>query len=375
MDAVSSEAPTLLERTPVMILSGFLGSGKTTLLNRAMRDPAMARTLVVINEFGDISLDHALVASSDDTIMVLENGCLCCTVFGDLVNTLNRAYHQRRAGEIPDFDRVVIETSGLVDPSPVLQAFLSDPTLEGLYRIGGVIVLVDAVNCLSTIESYTESVRQIALADVIIVTKSDLLPAHDASAASAQLDSALRRLNATAKILRVESVPDVAALMLDAKPDPSRGVDEARRWLDLELSGYDSEIGRDTCGGGHAEPGHRHGPAVESFSYVRDEPIPREALQLLLTALERNLGPGLLRVKGLVNVLEEPGRPAVVQGAQHLLHNLVWLDAWPTADERTRLVFIVDTMTRAEVQEMIELVDRVARRTANARLAKKIDST
>ena len=145
-----------LPHTPVTILTGFLGSGKTTLLNRALRDPAMANTAVVINEFGEISLDHVLAAQSDDTIMVLENGCLCCTVFGDLVTTLNNLYHAREAGEIPRFDHVVIETSGLADPSPLIQAFLSDPTLAGLYRIGTVIATVDAVNGPHTLDEHIE---------------------------------------------------------------------------------------------------------------------------------------------------------------------------------------------------------------------------
>ena len=171
---------TTLERgaalhTPVTILTGFLGSGKTTLLNRAMRDPSMANTAVVINEFGEVGLDHMLAAQSDDTIMVLENGCLCCTVFGDLVTTLNNLYHSREDGAIPRFDHVVIETSGLADPSPLIQAFLSDPTLAGLYRIGAVVATVDAVNGPHTLDEHIESVRQVALADHILITKLDLV--------------------------------------------------------------------------------------------------------------------------------------------------------------------------------------------------------
>src|SRR5687768_12582002 len=162
-------------RTPVTLLTGFLGSGKTTLLNRALRDPTMANTAVVINEFGEVGLDHLLAAQSDDTIMVLENGCLCCTVFGDLVTTLNNLYHSREDGTIPRFDHVVIETSGLADPSPLIQAFLSDPTLAGLYRIASVVATVDAVNGPGTLDQHAESVRQVALADHILITKLDLV--------------------------------------------------------------------------------------------------------------------------------------------------------------------------------------------------------
>ena len=196
-----------MSHTPITILTGFLGSGKTTLLNRALRDPAMANTAVVINEFGEVGLDHALAAQSDDTIMVLENGCLCCTVFGDLVTTLNNLYHAREAGEIPRFDHVVIETSGLADPSPLIQAFLSDPTLAGLYRIGTVVATVDAVNGPGTLDNHVESVRQVALADHILVTKLDLIDPEKMQAAEAELTARLRRLNPAAKISRIDDSP------------------------------------------------------------------------------------------------------------------------------------------------------------------------
>src|ERR1700677_5002208 len=152
-----------------------------------MRDPTMAKTAVVINEFGEVPLDHMLAAQSDDTIMVLENGCLCCTVFGDLVTTLNNLYHAREANEIPRFDHVVIETSGLADPSPLIQAFLSDPVLAGLYRIGTVVATVDAVNGPGTLDNHIESVRQIALADEILITKLDMIEPAKAKAAEASL--------------------------------------------------------------------------------------------------------------------------------------------------------------------------------------------
>ena len=179
-----------MPHTPITILTGFLGSGKTTLLNRALRDPAMANTAVVINEFGEVGLDHMLAARSDDTIMVLENGCLCCTVFGDLVTTLNNLYHAREDGSIPRFDHVVIETSGLADPSPLIQAFLSDPTLAGLYRIGAVVATVDAVNGPGTLDNHVESVRQVALTDRILLTKLDLVDQAEAATAEAHVDVA-----------------------------------------------------------------------------------------------------------------------------------------------------------------------------------------
>jgi G3E family GTPase len=356
---------------PVTILTGFLGSGKTTLLNRALSDPAMARTAVVINEFGAVGLDHALVAASDDAILVLENGCLCCTVFGDLLATLNRLYHAREAGEIPAFERVAIETSGLADPAPVLQAFLSDPMLAGLYRVGTVIAVVDAVNGPGTLDAHVEAVRQVALADRIVITKRDLLPAERRAPAGEALAARLGRINPAAQIVWSDAPGfDIVALLQAAGFDPAGAPADARAWLNeaAYAPGAHGDA-HDTCDHGPHE--HRHsGPHdrdIASFCFVRDEPIAREALRLLLDTLQQNLGPGLLRVKGIVHVAEEPDRPAVIQGAQHLLHNLAWLERWPDDDRRSRIVFITQGYERADVEDMIALIDRVAARTAAAR--------
>jgi G3E family GTPase len=368
-----------LSHTPVTVLTGFLGSGKTTLLNRALRDPAMANTAVVINEFGEVGLDHLLAAQSDDTIMVLENGCLCCTVFGDLVTTLNNLYHSREDGAIPLFDHVVIETSGLADPSPLIQAFLSDPTLAGLYRIAAVVATVDAVNGPGTLDEHIESVRQVALADQILITKLDLLPLPipprqagegregAAKAAETALTARLHRLNPAARISRIDDPSfDIGALLRSDALKPGDAKADARAWLNA--AAYEQRDGHDHD---HEDADHDHHHLhdrdIASFCFMRENPIPREALRLLLDALQQNLGPNLLRVKGIVNVAEEPDRPAVIQGAQHLLHNLSWLERWPDADRRSKIVFITQGFDRAEVEDMIAVLDRVATRTAAAR--------
>jgi len=360
-----------LPHTPVTILTGFLGSGKTTLLNRALRDPAMANTAVVINEFGEISLDHLLAAQSDDTIMVLENGCLCCTVFGDLVTTLNNLYHAREAGEIPRFDHVVIETSGLADPSPLIQAFLSDPTLAGLYRIGTVIATVDAVNGPHTLDEHIESVRQVALADHILISKLDLIDAAQAKEAETALIARLHRLNPSAKISRIDDAAfDIGRVLRTDALKPGDPKADARAWLNA--AAYEQHEGHDHVHHDHEghddhDHHHPHDRDIASFCFVREAPITREALRLLLDALQQNLGPNLLRVKGIVHVAEEPDRPAVIQGAQQLLHNLSWLERWPDADRRSKIVFITQGFDRAEVEDMIAVLDRVATRTAAAR--------
>jgi len=356
------------KRTPVTVLTGFLGSGKTTLLNRALRDPAMTRTAVIINEFGEIGIDHALTTASDDTIMVLENGCLCCTVFGDLIQTLNRLYHAREAGEV-DFNHVVIETSGLAEAGPILQAFLSEPTLEGLFRMGAVVATVDAVNAEATLADHSVSVRQIALADSILLTKLDLLEPAERAACKAALIARLRQINRTAPVLESDDLAaDPVGVMRKLMADPREDPGAAKTWMEAALGTASAHATHHAEDGHEAHAPHEHDSGIASFNLIRDEPLPREALHLLLASLEKHLGANLLRVKGLVNVKEEPGQPAVIQGAQHLLHNLTWLPEWPDEDQRTRIVFITQDLPAGELEEMVTLLDRVAHRTALARL-------
>ena len=328
----------------------------------------MANTAVIINEFGEISLDHVLAAQSDDTIMVLENGCLCCTVFGDLVTTLNNLYHKREDGKIPRFDHVIIETSGLADPTPLSQAFLSDPTLAGLYRVGAVVVTVDAVNGPDTLNRHIESVHQVALADYILMTKLDLVDPARANQAEADLTARLRHINPAAAISRIDDPAFDIGALLRASLNPTTPKGNVRTWLNIEA--YQPRKEHDHDHHDHDDHHHDHGlhdRDIASFCFIREQPIPQEALRLLLDTIQQNLGPNLLRVKGIIHVAEEPDRPAVIQGAQHLLHNLTWLDRWPDADRRSKIVFITQNFERAEVESMIELIDRVSARTAAAR--------
>lgn len=367
-------------RIPVTLVTGFLGSGKTTMINAALSCPEMSRTMIVVNEFGEVGLDQKLFASSSDSVVVLDNGCLCCTVRSDLIGTLNSLFHSRKAGEIPFFDNVVIETSGLAEPGPVLQAFLSEPTLDGLYRVASILTLVDAVNWPGTSKEHDESVRQVALADQIRITKLDLIPG-DTEMAATRLRMDLRRINPSAEITFVDWSPTtIAGLLTGPGFDAANSEADPRRWLNVEAyraaeahdpvncdydhHDHDHDQDREHA---HAQPSHLSAKGIETFLLTREAPLSREELEFLLDGISQNLGSGLLRVKGLVNVSEEPGRPAVIQGAQHLLHTMTWLDRWPDEDQRSRIVFITQGIPRANLKEVIDLLDRVSARTFKAR--------
>ena len=302
-------------RIPVTLITGFLGSGKTTLINVALRAPELTKTVVVVNEFGEVGLDHKLFARSSNSVVVLENGCLCCTVRSDLVGTLNSLYYARQAGEIPAFDNVVIETSGLAEPGPVLQAFLSEPTLDGLYRVVSVLTLVDAVNWTDTAKRHDEAVRQVALADQIRITKADLV-GEDRSEALEGISRDLRRINPAARIELVEATPGPISRLLTSRGfDATDPTADPRPWLSADA--YAKE--RDDAGSceahdhehdHHHDHGHAHDLAergIESFVLTREVPMSREELQFLLDGISQNLGQGLLRVKGLVNIAGSPG--------------------------------------------------------------------
>jgi G3E family GTPase len=371
-----SSAALTKSRIPVTLVTGFLGSGKTTLINAALRSKELAKTVVVVNEFGEVGLDHLLFARSSDSVVVLENGCLCCTVRSDLVGTLNSLYHARQAGEIPVFDNVVIETSGLAEPGPVLQAFLSEPTLDGLYRVASVLTLVDAVNWSGTSEAHEESIRQVALADRIRITKLDVVTG-DRQNGSSRIRLELRRINPSAEIDEVDwSAANVARLLSSRGFDATDPQSDPRPWLAVEAyanaahahDGCDSDHGHhEHDRSGHAHSHHLEGRGIENFVLTRESPLTREEAQFLLDGIAQNLGPGLLRVKGLLHIADEPGRPAVIQGAQHLLHTMSWLDRWPDDDHRSRVIFITQGIPRDSLRDIIDLLDRVSARTFKAR--------
>ncbi|MBM3357679.1 MAG: GTP-binding protein [Betaproteobacteria bacterium] len=328
---------------PVYVLTGFLGSGKTTLLASLLAHPGMGETAVVINELGEVALDHLLVREVTEEVMLLGSGCVCCTVRDDLVSTLQELGALREAGSIPAFSRVVVETTGLADPAPIVQALLGTGRLRGAFRLTGIVATVDAVLGARELDEHSEALKQAAIADCLVITKMDAAPPD----AAARLRARLGTLNPGAAL--VESAPGAfpaperlfgaAGFHLDAKPEA------VKRWIRDEAAHGDTRT----------HDAHRHDERVGTFAIRIAEPLKwasvLEWLELLLAAR----GESVLRVKGLINVAGR-AKPTVLQGVQHIVYPPAELAAWPDADRSTRLVFVTRDLTRSAVETSLRQV-------------------
>jgi G3E family GTPase len=334
-------------RTPVTLLTGFLGSGKTTVLNHVLKQPEMAATAVIVNEFGEIGIDHLLVEKATDDVVLMQSGCLCCTIRGDIAETLVNLFVDRAKGRIPGFERVVIETTGLADPAPILHALMSDPIVAERYMVDGVVTTVDAVNGSDTLDRQEEAVKQAAVADRLLLTKSDLATPEGRRA----LEVRLAALNPGAPIIEVTGgAVDPALLFNLGLFDPNTKTVEVQRWLGEE-DPTDAHDGRE-----HQHHGHnvnRHDAHISSFCITREKPVSWTALSGWLDALASMRGADLLRVKAIVAIDERPGQPVVLHGVQHLFHPPVLLPEWPSDDHRTRIVFITRDLSREKIEESL----------------------
>jgi G3E family GTPase len=346
---VSFERDPLAGKIPVTLVTGFLGSGKTTLIGKLVKHPDMNRVAVVINEVGEIGIDHDLVTMASENITLLANGCICCSVRTDMQETLRELFSQRRAGLMIDFDRVVIETTGLADPAPVIQTLVSDTLLGAQYRLDGVVTLIDAVNGLHQLTSQPEAIKQIALADRIFITKQDLaLPADVIT-----LSQAVSAINQGAKL----------SPLFNGEIDPYQlmnlGLASARanlgtlRFLGESLEAQDGPPEERYLGTKRLQ----HDAAIATLSLRFEKSFSWTAFSSALDLLSTLRGPDLLRVKGIVNV---DGQPVVVQGVQHIFHPPVPLDRWPSMDKDSRLVFITRNISADTIRGLFLAVTSLA---------------
>jgi G3E family GTPase len=334
---------------PVSVLTGFLGSGKTTLLNRLLKDPALTDTAVIVNELGDVAIDHLLVESSSDGVIELAGGCICCTVRGDLVDTLAGIVENIQTGRTPHLKRVIIETTGLADPVPVLLSIMGHPALIQAFRLDGVIATVDAINGPGTIERHAEAARQIAVADRIVVTKTDMAGEGE----TAPLLDTLHQLNPGAPLILGSGEAGVAQLFDCGLYDPATKTADVGRWLRDEALHQAEHHHHEHDHHHHHDHRHDH---IRSFSLTHDGPVPFSAIETFLDLLRSNHGDKLLRMKGVIEIAEDPARPLVIHGVQTLLHPPARLAAWPAGPRGTRLVVIGDGLPEDYVRRLFAAI-------------------
>ncbi len=356
---------TFSDKIPVTILTGFLGAGKSTLLNRILKDPAMKDAAVIINEFGDVGIDHLLVESSGDSIIELSDGCLCCTVRGELVDTLANLMDAVQTGRVKLVKRVVIETTGVADPAPVMQAIMGNPVIAQNFELDGVVTVVDAVNGLQTLDNHEEARKQAAVADRLIVSKQSIAGGTDA------LMARLHGLNPRAAIMNADSdEAGSARIFVNGLYDPGTKIADVRRWLhdedEHEHEGHHHhDHGHDhghhhhhhDHGHEHQDPHdvNRHDASIRSFSIIEEKAIDPMALEMFIDLLRSAHGEKLLRMKAIIATSDRPERPLVLHGVQSIFHPPVRLPAWPDPeDRRTRMVLITKDLPEAFVKDLFD---------------------
>ena len=310
-------------------------------------------TAVVVNEFGATGLDGILIEHAEEQIVEMTSGCLCCTVRGDVHQTLMMLFGKRERGEVPKFDRIVIETTGLADPAPVIHTLMNDPFLDRRYFLGGVITTIDAFNGLETLNTHFESQKQAAVADRIVITKTDLLEGASSNEKLGNLRKLISGLNHLAPIIDLKSPEfNPNELFNTSLYDPKTKSIDVNRWLHSEAEDIDHKHGHDV----HHDHNHshdisRHGSDIRSFTLTFNFPLDVENFAAAIDALTMFHGNNLLRIKGIIKTTDNPNKPLVIHGVQHIFHQPVWLEGWGDCDKRTRIVFITNGIKRQTLED------------------------
>lgn len=347
-------------RIPVTVITGFLGSGKTTILNYILRQPEFSDSAVIVNEFGDIGLDHLLVESALDQMVLMDNGCLCCTVRGDLVDTLCHMLLRSQEGSVPAFNRVFVETTGLADPAPVLQTLIADEQTLRDFRLKGIITAVDSVTGLRTLDEFEEARRQAATADLLLVTKSDLSDARPKD-----VELRLQHMNPDAKIIRtIDGVVGSKYILALPEPDADIVSQDLARWFDISQTSSN-----DFTDHGHHEHHHSRESDIQTASITFDEPVNWQGIKNWLEWLVALRGTDILRIKGLVNAREYEG-PVLVHGVQHMFHDPKVLGDWPDNDHRTRIIIIAKNIPASTLRYSVDMfltqIEKTGRRAVES---------
>ena len=323
-----------MKKYPVSVITGFLGAGKTTLLNRILSDERLARCAVIINEFGDIGLDHLLVEKADENILEMSSGCLCCSIRGDLSDTIMDLIRTRGS----HFDRIIIETTGLADPAPVLQTLMSHPELGKQTVVAEVITLVDGINGLATLQSQEEARKQVAVADRLLISKQDMLPEAPDELFAQLASLAPHAPQLDARTAKLEDIFGAGLYDVSQKPE------NVRQWLRAEAHHHHH----------HHHDVNRHNADIRAFTASTRAAMKPQSLTMFLELLSSYHGAKILRLKGIVKLQDDPSRPVVIHGVQHVIHTPQRLKYWPDEDQSSRLVVITRGIEQAEIQGLLD---------------------
>ena len=328
-----------INQIPVTVITGFLGSGKTTLLSSILKKKEMQKTAVIINEFGEIGLDHALIEHTDENIVELQSGCICCTIQGDLNKTLIDLFDKMMNGKVSSFNRILIETTGLANPVPIIHTLMSSIELIRIYSLDGVITVVDSINGEKTLDLHEESLKQLALAEKIILSKTDIVEKDEIKS----LVYRIKEINPVSQIIfsKFGNIPVEEIFGLGAY-DPYKKSADVKNWLAAEK--YKNKKHH------HHHDVNRHNENIRAFSMMSENPVNMIAFSFFRDMITAALGANLLRMKGIVNIAGEE-RPAVIHGVQHIFHPVQWLETWPDNDRRTKLVFITQNIKKEQIED------------------------